>query len=48
MSCLGKVIKALAEKAEGKGAKASVVPYRESKLTLMLKTALGGIVKPKW
>ena len=42
MSCLGKVIKALAEKAEGKGAKASVVPYRESKLTLMLKTALGG------
>ena len=42
LSTLGKVIKALADKAEGKAAKGSVVPYRESKLTLMLKTALRG------
>ena len=36
------MIKSLADKAEGKAAKGAIIPYRESKLTLMLKTALGG------
>ena len=43
LSFLGKVISILADKASGKkGAKDTVVPYRESKLTRMLQNALGG------
>jgi len=38
---LGNVISALADKAMGKG-KGQVVPFRDSKLTQMLKNALGG------
>ena len=38
---LGKVIQTLAEKASGKG-KTVIVPYRESKLTRILQTNLGG------
>ena len=41
---LGKVIKALANKSKKGGAK-DVVPYRESKLTLILKPNLGGNAK---
>ncbi len=41
LTCLGKVIEVLAEKSGG-GAKNAVVPYRDSKLTHMLKGALGG------
>jgi len=41
---LGKVIKALANKGKKGGAK-EVVPYRESKLTLILKPNLGGNAK---
>lgn len=39
---LGKVISALAKKAEGK---ASAPPFRESKLTFLLQNALGGNTK---
>lgn len=41
MSVLGKCIGILAEKSSGKN-KTAVVPYRESKLTHILKNALGG------
>lgn len=41
LTMLGQVIKVLAEKAMGK-AKGEVVPYRNSALTRMLQTALGG------
>jgi hypothetical protein len=41
LSVLGKCIKILAEKATT-GNKTAVVPYRESKLTFILKNALGG------
>ena len=41
LSCLGKVISVLADKAMGKG-KGLVVPYRDSALTRMLQNALGG------
>ena len=41
LSVLGKCIGILAEKSSGKN-KAAVVPYRESKLTHILKNALGG------
>ena len=39
LSSLGNCIKALADKAEGKN---TVVPFRDSKLTMLLKNALGG------
>ena len=39
---LGKVISALAKKAEGKP---SAPPFRESKLTFLLQNALGGNTK---
>ena len=40
---LGKVIKSLADKMSGKkGASQIVIPYRESKLTFILKPFLGG------
>lgn len=42
LSCLGNVIKALADKSLGKAKKNAVVPYRDSKLTMLLKNALGG------
>ena len=43
LSFLGKVISILAGKAEGKKEfQKMVVPYRESKLTRILQTALGG------
>lgn len=42
---LGQVIKALADKATGKGGKNLVVPYRNSKLTFILKPFLGGNAK---
>jgi hypothetical protein len=42
---LGKVIKALADKAGGMSKKSDVVPYRESKLTFILKPFLGGNAK---
>ena len=41
LSCLGKVITALAKKS-APGGKGEVVPYRESKLTRILQNALGG------
>ena len=41
LSCLGNVITTLADHCTGKNLK-TVVPYRDSKLTLMLKDALGG------
>ena len=41
LSTLGKVITALAKKADG-GSKGDMVPYRESKLTRILQNALGG------
>lgn len=41
LSCLGKVITALAKKSTAAG-KGEVVPYRESKLTRILQNALGG------
>lgn len=41
LSCLGKVITALAKKSQP-GGKGEVVPYRESKLTRILQNALGG------
>jgi hypothetical protein len=41
LSVLGKCIGILAEKSSGKN-KTAVVPYRESKLTHILKNALGG------
>merc|ERR1712048_139227 len=40
LSCLGNCIAALADKSNGK--KNVLVPYRESKLTMLLKNALGG------
>ena len=39
LSILGNCIKALADSAEGKR---TVVPFRDSKLTMLLKNALGG------
>ena len=42
LSCLGNVIKALADISLGKAKKNAVVPYRDSKLTMLLKNALGG------
>ena len=39
LSCLGNVIKALAEQSEGKSTR---VPYRGSVLTKLLQNALGG------
>lgn len=39
LSCLGNVIKALAECSEGKSTR---VPYRGSVLTKLLQNALGG------
>ena len=42
LSCLGNVIKALADISTGKAKKNAVVPYRDSKLTMLLKNALGG------
>merc|ERR1712110_817115 len=39
LSILGNCIKALADTAEGKR---TVVPFRDSKLTMLLKNALGG------
>jgi kinesin family protein 1 len=39
LSCLGNVIKALAEQSEGKKTR---VPYRDSALTKLLQNALGG------
>ena len=39
LSCLGNVIKALAENSEGKSTR---VPYRGSVLTKLLQNALGG------
>merc|ERR1712107_624774 len=39
LSCLGNVIKALAEQSEGKNTR---VPYRGSVLTKLLQNALGG------
>ena len=44
LSILGRVIGVLAKKASGQG-KGEVVPYRESKLTLILKPYLGGNAK---
>jgi kinesin family protein 1 len=41
LTCLGNVINVLADKAMGKG-KNLAVPYRDSALTRMLQTALGG------
>lgn len=41
LSYLGKCITALAEKAQGRGKKI-VVPFRESKLTYIMKNSLGG------
>jgi len=41
LSCLGNVIEVLADHSQGKNLKA-VVPFRDSKLTMMLKDALGG------
>ena len=41
LSTLGKVITALAKKADG-GGRGDMVPYRESKLTRILQNALGG------
>ncbi|XP_022096862.1 kinesin-like protein KIF28P [Acanthaster planci] len=40
LSSLGNVIKALAD--QGSGKKSTRVPYRDSKLTMLLKNALGG------
>lgn len=42
LSCLGNVIKSLADISLGKAKKNAVVPYRDSKLTMLLKNALGG------
>mmetsp|Transcript_18369 Transcript_18369/g.18344 ORF Transcript_18369/g.18344 Transcript_18369/m.18344 type:complete len:877 (+) Transcript_18369:699-3329(+) len=42
LSCLGKVITALAKKSAGGAARGEVIPYRESKLTRILQNALGG------
>ena len=39
LSCLGNVIKALAEQSEGKNPR---IPYRDSALTKLLANALGG------
>ena len=39
LTCLGKCIKALADQSMGKETR---VPYRDSKLTMLLKNALGG------
>ena len=44
LSILGRVIGVLAKKAGG-GAKGEQVPYRESKLTMILKPFLGGNAK---
>lgn len=41
LSCLGKVITALAKRAEGRN-RNDIIPYRESKLTRILQNALGG------
>ena len=41
LSVLGNCIKALADKATG-GKKRVMVPFRDSKLTMLLKNALGG------
>mmetsp|Transcript_86459 Transcript_86459/g.241963 ORF Transcript_86459/g.241963 Transcript_86459/m.241963 type:complete len:1156 (+) Transcript_86459:114-3581(+) len=45
LSALGNVIEKLADKAEKKGGKAVVIPYRDSKLTRLLQNALGGSSK---
>jgi hypothetical protein len=46
LSALGNVISALAANSgKGKGAKAKVVPYRDSVLTQLLKSSLGGNAK---
>lgn len=42
LSTLGKVISALADKAAGKLPKSAIIPYRDSKLTRILQSALGG------
>merc|ERR1712142_385882 len=42
LSCLGNCIKALADQSSGKAKNKIVVPYRDSKLTMLLKNALGG------
>mmetsp|Transcript_17512 Transcript_17512/g.35550 ORF Transcript_17512/g.35550 Transcript_17512/m.35550 type:complete len:824 (+) Transcript_17512:2-2473(+) len=42
LSALGNVISALADKAAGKLKPGQVIPYRESALTKILQTALGG------
>ena len=44
LTMLGNVIRALAAKAEGKGGN-QVIPYRDSKLTYILKPFLGGNAK---
>lgn len=45
LSILGKVISALAKKASAGKKENVLVPYRESKLTFLLKNALGGNTK---
>ena len=42
LSALGNVIAALADKASGKLGPSQVIPYRDSKLTRLLQSALGG------
>lgn len=42
LSTLGRVIAALADQSSGKKGKASLVPYRDSVLTWLLKDSLGG------
>lgn len=45
LSMLGRVISALAKQAEGGKKSKEVVPYRDSKLTYILKPFLGGNAK---
>lgn len=42
LSTLGRVIAALADRSSGKATKGSLVPYRDSVLTWLLKDSLGG------
>ena len=42
LSTLGKVITTLAKKSAGQLGKNTMIPYRESKLTMILANALGG------
>lgn len=42
LSALGNVISALAENANARKRKKTIVPYRDSVLTRLLKTSLGG------